>query len=81
MQKLSESLTKFEREPLYPKSSVAANETGTVIISLHVSKEGRVFEKRIDKSSGHFLLDSSTASSLSQCEFTPATANDVATAT
>jgi TonB family protein len=61
----------------YPKSSLAANETGTVVMSLHVSKEGQILDTRIDASSGHSVLDSATVSGFSQCEFIPARANDV----
>ncbi|HWX02235.1 energy transducer TonB [Collimonas sp.] len=65
-------------KPEYPKPSLAANETGTVVVSLHVSKEGHVLETNFESSSGHQLLDTATLSAFSQCEFIPASANGAA---
>lgn len=55
-----------------------AKETGDVIVSLHVSKEGQTLETKIEKSSGHQRLDSASVDGMRKCEFIPATANDVA---
>ncbi|WP_082797957.1 energy transducer TonB [Collimonas arenae] len=66
------------QKPEYPKPSLAANETGAVVVSLHVSKEGRVLETRLESSSGHPLLDSATTSAFSQCDFTPASVDGIA---
>jgi TonB family protein len=65
-------------KPVYPKLSLAAHETGTVVVSLHVSKEGHVIGVTFESSSGHPLLDTATFSAFGHCEVIPASVNGVA---
>ncbi len=58
-------------QPVYPSQSVAAREAGTVILNVHVSKEGDPIGSSIFVSSGHPLLDNAAADIFSKCKFSP----------
>ncbi|MDB5970790.1 MAG: peptidase [Hydrocarboniphaga sp.] len=59
-------------QPIYPPEALAANQTGTVLLSIHVSAEGKADQTEVAKSSGNPQLDAAAAASLGQCQFKPA---------
>jgi len=46
-------------EPIYPASAIRAEQEGTVWLSVRVGANGRVLEIKLDRSSGHGVLDQS----------------------
>ena len=57
----------------YPSSALAANEQGTVGVSLTIGPDGRIAECNVTASSGSSALDSATCSILQRrARFTPA---------
>lgn len=55
----------------YPEAAVLAGEEGTVELTFHLDKEGRITSTEVTRSSGHERLDRLTAEKLSECRFTP----------
>ena len=62
-------------KPEYPPESLKNNETGTVTISFLIDSKGHLARTRLDKSSGHTLLDNETIAALGKCAFKPGTKN------
>ncbi|MGH8856144.1 MAG: M56 family metallopeptidase, partial [Telluria sp.] len=55
------------KRPQYPAESVKQNHTGTVTLGFLVSKEGKVKQSQLAKTSGHVALDEAARSALEQC--------------
>ncbi|MFZ6757636.1 TonB family protein [Undibacterium sp. Ji50W] len=64
------------QKPVYPSDAVAYKLQGTSHFRFLISDDGKIFAKYILKSSGWQILDDSTFSALSQCQFEPATFNN-----
>jgi len=61
------------QKPLYPSGARRANETGTVVINMHIDVDGKVIGRKLERSSGYERLDQAAAAGLSLCKFAPAT--------
>lgn len=55
--------------PVWPKSSLRNEETGTVTMSFLVGPDGRVIDNKLVRSSGHPLLDEAALQSNRACRF------------
>jgi protein TonB len=66
--------------PAYPASAARNGDTGTVTLALLVGADGKVTSSRVQKSSGHPVLDKAAVNALSLCQFKPAMNNGVAEA-
>ncbi len=64
--------------PKYPEESIEMEEEGQLILSILVDENGHVAESKVLKSSGFTRLDDAARQAFSLCQFTPATADDVA---
>lgn len=62
-------------KPEYPPASQRMQEEGRVVLRLVISAEGRVFESKVDKSSGYTRLDEAARQALALCRFKPATSD------
>jgi D-alanyl-D-alanine endopeptidase (penicillin-binding protein 7) len=60
-------------KPVWPKSSLRDENTGTVTLAFKVGTEGRVEDSTVKKSSGFVLLDEAAREGISRCQFRPAT--------
>lgn len=58
--------------PHYPRVARKRNYQGTVLLEVHVTKDGRAAEVRIAQSSGYAILDRSAVKSVRQWRFSPA---------
>lgn len=63
-------------KPHYPAESLKQKHTGTVTLGFLVTKDGKVKQAKVTKSSGHAALDEAARTALAQCPFKPATAKD-----
>ncbi|UGQ46853.1 M56 family metallopeptidase [Massilia endophytica] len=63
------------KKPEWPRSSLAAEHTGTVHLRFLISAEGRVTDYQLKSSSGDPLLDEAARVGISKCMFKPATRN------
>lgn len=70
-----------ECKPTYPRESAQAGETGTTLLRLRVSSEGRLLDATVSRSSGFERLDNATFSALSRCRYAPGSVDDVPTDT
>lgn len=61
------------RIPAYPIDAKRRGETGTVLLQLLIDTEGAVIDQKIERSSGHALLDDAAMAALSKCTFKPGT--------
>ena len=59
--------------PKYPKASLMNEETGSVVVGLLISADGKVVDTRVDKSSGFKSLDRAATTGFSACKFKPGT--------
>jgi protein TonB len=59
--------------PAYPAISKKLKEEGTVLLTILVTKEGRVAEAQIKTSSGHKRLDDAAIRAIKRWKFNPAT--------
>jgi periplasmic protein TonB len=59
--------------PAYPAISKKLKEEGTVLLTILVTKEGRVAEAQIKTSSGHKRLDDAAVRAIKRWKFNPAT--------
>lgn len=66
--KLSANL-KTCAKPAWPAESLQNGEEGTVTLSYLIGMDGRVLESRVEKSSGHPLLDLAAQDGLAKCLF------------
>jgi protein TonB len=57
--------------PMYTRASLLAEEQGTVGLLFKVSKEGKLTEASVTRSSGFLKLDQSALQGLSTCTFKP----------
>lgn len=64
-------------KPKYPRESLETEDQGVVTMSFHISRDGTLIEKRIDRTSGHPRLDFAAISALSQCPFKPETIDGI----
>lgn len=60
-------------KPAYPSSSRRMEEEGTVSLRFLVGTDGKVIQSEVEKSSGFPRLDQAARTSLSKCQFKPAT--------
>ena len=60
------------RTPSYPPSSRQAGETGTVLLQLLIDLDGKVIDRRVERSSGFLRLDEAALAGLASCTFQPA---------
>lgn len=58
-------------KPVYPKSALMNEESGTVILSVLVNTDGTVADSKVEKSSGSKALDKATVKVYSSCKFKP----------
>ncbi|MES2041765.1 MAG: energy transducer TonB [Pseudomonadota bacterium] len=58
-------------KPVYPKSALMNEETGTVVLSVLVGPDGAVVDSKVEKSSGSKALDKATQKIYSSCKFKP----------
>jgi len=58
-------------KPVWPQESLRREETGAVILAFLIGLDGTVLESKVDKSSGHPLLDLAARDGLQKCRFTP----------
>lgn len=58
-------------KPEYPRSSLRAEETGTVTLDFLIGVDGKVVDSKISKSSGFRDLDRAARAALSLCKFRP----------
>ena len=61
------------KRPEYPAESIKLQHTGTVTLDFQVSKNGKVKNSKVSRSSGHEALDESAHLALTKCSFKPAT--------
>jgi len=61
------------QKPPYPTAARRANETGSVVLNMHIDEEGKIIGRKIERSSGYQRLDQAAAAGLSLCRFAPAT--------
>jgi protein TonB len=66
---------RFEK-PEYPSASLRANESGDVVVSVCVDKEGRMSDVKLVKSSGFQRLDDATLKGLARTRLDPAVGTD-----
>ena len=66
------------KTPDYPKAAMRNEETGTVDMAFLVGTDGKVHDARIERSSGHVLLDDAARLSIAMCSFSPAKDDGVA---
>lgn len=59
---------------MWPQSSLAAKETGTVTLAFLVTSDGSVGDSTVKKSSGHPALDEAAREGIHKCRFVPAEA-------
>ncbi len=59
--------------PVYPKSSLRNEETGTVVLRFKIAASGLIIDNTIARSSGFRELDKSAFAGFSTCKFRPAT--------
>lgn len=57
--------------PVWPKSSLRNEETGTVTLSFLVGADGNVIDNKLLRSSGHPLLDEASLQNNRACRFSP----------
>jgi TonB family protein len=62
-------------KPVWPKESLRKEEQGAVQLAFLIGVDGNVRDTRIEKSSGHPLLDQAARDGLALCKFKPATEN------
>ena len=60
-------------KPKWPKQSLRDENTGTVTLSFLISKDGRVEDSKLKKSSGFEPLDTAAREGIALCRFKPAT--------
>lgn len=58
--------------PEYPPQAIAARQQGTVVLRLHISRDGRVERLELIESSGHASLDGAAATAVMRWRFDPA---------
>lgn len=58
-------------KPEYPRSSLRAEEAGTVTLDFLIGVDGRVIDSKVSKSSGFKELDRAARAALSLCKFRP----------
>ncbi|MFZ6759739.1 energy transducer TonB [Undibacterium sp. Ji50W] len=58
-------------KPIYPKSALMNEESGTVILSVLVGPDGSVVDSKVEKSSGSKALDKATQKIYTSCKFKP----------
>ncbi len=63
-------------KPVYPKSALMNEESGTVILSILVGPDGNVVDSKVEKSSGSKALDKATVKIYSSCKFKPGAKDD-----
>lgn len=78
MQKKARPVFRSCALPVYPAASKRRNETGTVVVSYLVSKDGTVTDSKVTSSSGYGALDIAALTALSKCRFEPARAGSEA---
>jgi protein TonB len=66
--------------PPYPFAAVRQGAEGRVLLSAEVLPDGRAGRVRLEKSSGHNLLDAAALNTVRSWRFTPARKGGVATA-
>lgn len=70
-----------ECKPTYSQQSIQAGETGTTVLRLHVSSDGKLLDATVTRSSGFERLDRATVSALSRCRYAPGSVDGVPTDT
>lgn len=55
--------------PMYPRSAVRTNATGTTVVAFLIGVDGKVQETKITRSSGHADLDQAALRSVTMCGF------------
>lgn len=58
-------------KPVYPKSALMNEESGTVVLSILVGPDGSVVDSKVEKSSGSKALDKATQKIYTSCKFKP----------
>ena len=58
-------------KPEYPRSSLRAEEAGTVTLDFLIGVDGRVIDSKVSKTSGFKELDRAARAALSLCKFRP----------
>jgi len=62
-------------QPSYPAASRRLEESGTVVLQFLIDTDGRVVDRKVERSSGFTRLDDAALTALSKCLFKPATTN------
>ncbi|WP_373988058.1 TonB family protein [Duganella sp. BuS-21] len=62
-------------KPAWPKEALRREYQGTVTVAMLIGVDGTVREARIEKSSGHEMLDLATQEGMARCIFKPAMQN------
>jgi protein TonB len=70
-----------QQKPTYPQQFQQQGIEGTVVLWLHVSAEGDVLDAKVQRSSGHRVLDDHTLRFTRTLEFVPARQGTTAIAT
>ena len=60
-------------KPEYPPAALRAQQEGVVALSFLIDVDGRVLESKVERSSGHRILDEAARRALGRCKFRPAT--------
>lgn len=64
--------------PEYPSRAIRDELEGTSLVQFLIGTDGRVKQSRVEKSSGHKVLDDAAIAAFSRCQYTPATVDGVA---
>ncbi len=67
-------------QPVYPPEAFAAGTTGSVLLKIAVTADGRSERVDVSKTSGNAQLDAAAVEAMRQCRFSPATKNGAAVA-
>lgn len=62
-------------KPEWPKEALRNEYQGTVQLGFLIGTDGKVRDSRIEKSSGHTILDVTAMDALSRCQFKPSSEN------
>jgi TonB family protein len=66
----------YQEQPAYPESLKEKNIEGSVVINAFVTKTGEVKKVKVEKSSGHKLMDQAALDAAYKCKYKPAIADD-----
>ena len=62
----------YQVRPVYPESARRAGIQGTTLLRIHIERDGRVGDVRVQRSAGHQALDEAAADAVRRWRFEPA---------